>query len=143
MTLGRMIEQERQMPYVTSVERNAEQRGVEIGWKEGREIGREEGRASLLLQILTQVCGDLPAEIQSEICQLTNVERQQLIASLLDIRKVADLSNWLRTNGRSSPNVGTSIEWPGCMGSVLVVVTTSGTLKKHGNPMGVDQHTSR
>ena len=42
------------MPYVTSIERHAEERG--------REEGREEGSTRILLPILRRICGDLPQE---------------------------------------------------------------------------------
>jgi hypothetical protein len=85
-------EREQQMPYVTSVERNAEQRGLE----KGREAGREEGSAAILIRILTRVCGRIPPEVESQIRQLSIEQREVLGESLLDFHTLADLLDWLK-----------------------------------------------
>ncbi|MBW4694063.1 MAG: hypothetical protein KME27_20140 [Lyngbya sp. HA4199-MV5] len=63
-------EQEKQMPYVTSIE--------QMGIEKGREEGREEERRSLALKMLQE---NIPLETIARITTLTTAELQQLQAS--------------------------------------------------------------
>ena len=102
-------EKELQMPYVTSIERHAEERGLEQGLEQGlerglerglekgREEGREQESATLVLRQLTRKCGVLPEDVQQEIRQLSLDQRQILGEELLDFHSLADLTNWLKT----------------------------------------------
>ena len=87
-------EKELHMPYVTSIERHAEERGRE----EGREEGIELGSTRILLPILRRFCGDLPQEIRDKVQLLTLEQREKLSESALDFHSLKDLENWLEDN---------------------------------------------
>ena len=78
------------MPYVTSIERHAEERG--------RERGREEGSTRILLPILRRICGDLPQQIQDKVQLLTLEQCENLAESVLDFQSLEDLEHWLANN---------------------------------------------
>jgi len=82
------------MPYVTSIERHAEERGRE----EGREEGIELGSTRILLPILRRICGDLPQEMQDKVQLLTLEQCENLAESVLDFQSLEDLKNWLANN---------------------------------------------
>jgi len=77
------FEKEQHMPYVTSIERNAEERG------------REQGSVTLLLRQLTRLCGSLPADVEQQIGQLALPQSQSLGEALLDFQSLDDLQKWL------------------------------------------------
>ena len=81
------FEKEMNMPYVTSIERNAEARGIEKG--------REEGGTILLRRQLARVCGPLPSDVEARVGQLSFKQLQDLSESLLEFRSIGDLKNWL------------------------------------------------
>jgi hypothetical protein len=80
------LEEERRMPYVTSIERLAEARG------EAR------GEARVVLAQLAEVCGRLPDEVEVRIRCLSSDQLEQLAKSLLHFRSVADLEQWLNAH---------------------------------------------
>ncbi len=80
-------EEERQMPYVTSVERMATQAG--------RKEGIEEGRRSLILEMLEEQVGQLTAELQSQVATLDLKQLKSLGKALLKFSQVEDLQAWL------------------------------------------------
>ena len=82
------FEKEMNMPYVTSIERNAEARG------------REQGGTIVLKRQLARICGTLPSDVEARVGQLTFEQIQVLSESLLDFRSLEDLTNWL-ANARS------------------------------------------
>jgi predicted transposase YdaD len=71
------LEENLHMPYVTSIERHALQRGREEGREEGRQEGRQEGMvqgaADLLLQALEVRFGDVPTALLEKIRQCQDV----------------------------------------------------------------------
>lgn len=93
-------EEELNMPYITSVERNATERGLEQGLEQGLERGLKEGTKSLLLLQLTRVCGPLPGEIEQSVRQLSVAQLQELGESLLEFESLSDLQNWLEKHTR-------------------------------------------
>ena len=82
------FEKEMNMPYVTSIERNAEARG------------REQGGTIVLKRQLARICGTLPSDVEARVGQLTFEQIQVLSESLLDFRSLEDLTNLL-ANARS------------------------------------------
>lgn len=71
------------MPYVTSVERNALERGQRQGKKEGKKEGRQEGSLrtarDMLLEALEAKFNTVPKEIQDRI---QNLNEQPKLKSL-------------------------------------------------------------
>ena len=81
------------MPYVTSIERNAEERGLE----KGIEKGREEAGAALVLVLLKRPCGPLPFDVEQQVRQLSFDQIQALGEVLFDFKSLTDLKTWLNT----------------------------------------------
>jgi hypothetical protein len=86
----RVIEEEPNMPYVTSWERLARQEGREEGREEGRQAGILQGAVDLLRQTLEVRFGEVPASLLERLlqCQDVNVlqafHKQVLTARSLD-----------------------------------------------------------
>ena len=76
-------EEERRMPYITSVE--------EIGF----ERGLEQGQRSLILKQLQRQMGELPDALRSQIDRLSSPQLESLAEALLDFTEVSDLQDWL------------------------------------------------
>lgn len=81
-----VFEEELSMPYVTSIERNAEARGIERG---------RQGTIRLLLRLLSRSCGELPSSLQEQIQQLSTDQCLELGDALLDFKSAEDLRAWL------------------------------------------------
>jgi hypothetical protein len=82
--------EERQMPYVTSIERLAEARG--------EALGEARGRMNLMLSLLAETCGPLSDNVKGRICSLTADQLEELAKSLLQFQSLADLEAWLDTH---------------------------------------------
>ncbi|MCU0570980.1 MAG: DUF4351 domain-containing protein, partial [Oculatellaceae cyanobacterium Prado106] len=76
-------EEERRMPYITSVE--------EIGF----ERGRKEGEQSLVLRLLTRRVGHLPESLQAQVTALALDQLEALGEALLDFTDLKNLEDWL------------------------------------------------
>nr|WP_242041892.1 DUF4351 domain-containing protein [Alkalinema sp. FACHB-956] len=95
-------EEERKVPYITSVER--------IGYDRGKVEGRQEGRLeeaqrslererSLILRQLTRKVGALPDHTLDCINALSIEHLESLGEALLDFESIEDLTNWLNSQG--------------------------------------------
>jgi hypothetical protein len=84
------LEEERRMPYVTSIERLAQAQG------EAR------GMASVVLAQLSEVCGRLSEEEQLRVRSLSTDQLDELAKALLQFESLADLKNWLSAHAASS-----------------------------------------
>jgi predicted transposase YdaD len=83
------FEQERQMPYITSIERRAKQEGLQEGLQ-------HEAR-SLVLKQLTRKLGEIPSNVRSQVESLSVEQLEALGEALLDFANLDDLMNWLRS----------------------------------------------
>ena len=88
------FEKEQQMPYVTSIERHAEERGLE----KGVELGREQESGILLMRQLGRKFGSLDEKVQHDIRQLSIEQRRSLSEDLLEFQTMSDLLAWLKEN---------------------------------------------
>jgi predicted transposase YdaD len=92
-------EQERKVPYITSVERIGYDRGKEEGREEGREQGREQGAQlqarSILLRLLTRKFGAMPDRALEQLNTLSVKQLELLGEVLLDFESINDLTLWL------------------------------------------------
>ena len=86
-----VYEEERRMPYITSVERI----GIEKGIKKGIKKGIEKGERSLILRQLNRRVGEFPIALQSQIDRLSLSQLENLGEALLDFSTTADLTTWL------------------------------------------------
>ena len=85
-----VLEESLDMPYVTSVERIAEERG------EAR------GGAAVLQGQLAQICGSIPDDLQQRLFRLPLDLLTQLGTALLDFRSPDDLRAWLDAHDPST-----------------------------------------
>jgi len=84
------LEQERQMQYVTSIERMAKQEGMEAGSK-------QEAR-SLILRQLTRQVGKISDSLQAQIEALSLPTLEDLAEALLEFNSIEALERWLQTH---------------------------------------------
>jgi hypothetical protein len=77
------LEESLNMPYVTSMERIAEERGI------------VRGGASVLLVQLARLCGPLPEGLEQQVRELPIEALQELGEALFDFRSLPDLQAWL------------------------------------------------
>lgn len=80
------FEQERQMQYVTSIERMAMQEG-----------SKQEAR-SLVLRLLTRRVGSVPEFLQTQIEALSLAQLEDLGEALLEFSRPEDLESWLQAH---------------------------------------------
>ncbi|MCR4410803.1 MAG: DUF4351 domain-containing protein [Thermoguttaceae bacterium] len=86
------LEEELNMPYVTSVERIAEARG--------RAEGEVQGSLNILLRLLARVCGPLPQEVEQRVRRLPVQRLEALAEAAVDFRSLHDAQVWLDTHER-------------------------------------------
>jgi hypothetical protein len=84
-------EEERQMPYVTSVE--------QIGYDRGKVDGKEEEARSLISLQLKQKLGELSARLNDQINGLSPEHLKALAIALLRFESIEDLITWLEAHG--------------------------------------------
>jgi hypothetical protein len=83
------LEESLNMPYVTSVERIAEERG------------RVDGGASVLLVQLARLYGRLPEELEQRVRELPIETQKELGEALFEFRSLPDLQAWLDAHPQS------------------------------------------
>lgn len=84
-------EEERQMPYITSVER--------IGYDRGQAEGSRQQARSLVHLLLEQKVGALPKSLSERIDALALPQLETLAIALLNFSEIADLITWLDEHG--------------------------------------------
>jgi len=80
-------EEERKVPYITSVEA--------IGFERGIQQGRQEGQRSLILLLVEQRIGQLPDAIHDRLSQLNLTQLEALAIALLNFSTLSELETWL------------------------------------------------
>jgi len=65
----RSWEEERQVPYITSVERIGRAKGLEEGLERGREEGIEQGQRDMVRRAIMQRFGAIPAGLGTRIAE--------------------------------------------------------------------------
>jgi len=83
------LQEEKTMPYVTSIERLAKE--------EGQLQGRQEERLSMVLRLLKRSIGPLSPELEGQIGQLSFAQLGELGEALLDFKDETALRSWLAT----------------------------------------------
>ena len=73
---------------------------MEEGIQQGIQQGIQRGETSLILRQLNRRVGDLPADLQAQIEQLSLEQVENLGVALLDFTNLAALENWLAAQGQ-------------------------------------------
>jgi flagellar biosynthesis/type III secretory pathway protein FliH len=102
------FEEEKKMPYVTSVERIGYKRGMEEGFKKGFkkgfelgfELGLKKGQVSILSIAIETKFGANQDKIQSSIQHLNSEELTELGKMLFDFDTSTALFDWVRHRTR-------------------------------------------
>jgi predicted transposase YdaD len=89
------FEKERQMPYVTSIERMGREEGRQEGRQEGRKEGRQEAAVSLLIRLARKRFPGFGPEDEAAIRQRPLEDLESLAEALLDFQSIADLRQWV------------------------------------------------
>jgi predicted transposase YdaD len=79
-------------------EEATEAKGIAIGEQRGQEIGiaiGEQKTRSLVIRLLARRIGILPAELRSQVEQLSVTQLESLGEALLDFEQLSDLTTWL------------------------------------------------
>lgn len=84
-------EEERQMPYITSIEEIGFARGLQVG----EQRGEQQGEQRLILRQLNRRIGELPESVQKQVESLTIDQLETLGEALLDFEQLTDLLAWL------------------------------------------------
>lgn len=88
-------EEKQKMPYITSVERLGEERGmllgVQMGEQRGRVEGRVEGEATLLTRLLQRRFGTLPAWANDRIAKAEASSLEEWSLRILDAKSLDDI----------------------------------------------------
>jgi predicted transposase YdaD len=92
----------RESPWYIELQREGEQRGLELGKAEGKAEGKVEGKVEeaklLILRQLTRKLGALTADIETQVKSLDLPQLETLGEALLDFAHLSDLGNWLKNN---------------------------------------------
>ena len=83
-------EEDRKMPYITSVE--------EIGYDRGLNEGEAKGERSITLLLLNHKFGELPDRMVEQIKALSIPKIEALSKALLDFTSIEDLTTWLKNH---------------------------------------------
>ncbi len=92
------FEKDSEMPYVTSVERYLQAQSE----AEDEARGRARRQADLIVRILKQKCGRLPARVRKQLEQLLETAANNLCDVYGQIRTVSDLEEWLSQHAGES-----------------------------------------
>ncbi len=84
-------EEERKMPYITSVE--------QIGYDRGLQAGEEKGQRSLVINQLTRKVGSISDQTLDRVNALSSDQLESLGEALLDFGSIDDLAAWLENQG--------------------------------------------
>jgi hypothetical protein len=90
-------EEEIRMPYVTSIERNAEARGVALGEARGVALGEARGRLLMVIEILEARLGPLPADLSLRLRDLSDTDRDEFLVTFVrnGFENLGTLTDWV------------------------------------------------
>lgn len=74
--------------------------GEQEGHQKGRQEGRQEEGVALILRQLQRRCGELAPAVREQVARLPLLQLEALGEALLDFRGLADLEQWLATQGQ-------------------------------------------
>ena len=97
------LEESLSMPYVTSIERIAEERGEARGEVRGEARGEVKGGASVLLKQLAKRHGPLADDVEQRVRRLALRDLEALAEAVLDFCSAEDLRAWLDAHAAPVP----------------------------------------
>jgi predicted transposase YdaD len=77
-----------------------EQRGEQKGLKLGEQRGLVKGQATMLLRLLNRKFGQISPSLRGKVNKLSAKQLENLAEALFDLETIADLSDWLKTQGK-------------------------------------------
>jgi len=87
----RTYEEERQMPYITSVERLGLEQGLERGLEQGLERGRNEGKREAVRRIVQVRFRTMPSTLEGRLAAADGTALDQMLDRVSEIQGVDDL----------------------------------------------------
>ncbi len=86
-----VYEEERAMPYITSIERLGVEKGLEQGLEQGLEKGRDEGKREALRRIVQARFGAAPEALERRIAEADRAALDQMLDRVSVVQAVDDL----------------------------------------------------
>jgi predicted transposase/invertase (TIGR01784 family) len=81
-----------------------EQRGLQLGEQKGLKLGEQrglvKGQATMLLRMLNRKFGQISPSLRGKVNKLSAKQLENLAEALFDLETIADLSDWLKTQGK-------------------------------------------
>jgi predicted transposase YdaD len=82
-----------------------EQRGLQLGEQKGLKLGEKrgmvKGQATMLLRLLNRKFGQISPSLRGKVNKLSAKQLENLAEALFDLETIADLSEWLKTQGKA------------------------------------------
>jgi predicted transposase/invertase (TIGR01784 family) len=82
-----------------------EQRGLQLGEQKGLKLGEKrglvKGQATMLLRLLNRKFGQISPSLRGKVNKLSAKQLENLAEALFDLETIADLSDWLKTQGKA------------------------------------------
>jgi predicted transposase/invertase (TIGR01784 family) len=81
-----------------------EQKGLKLGEQKGLKLGEQrglvKGQATMLLRLLNRKFGQISPSLRGKVNKLSAKQLENLAEALFDLETIADLSDWLKTQGK-------------------------------------------
>jgi predicted transposase YdaD len=84
----------------TRVYQDAKEEGEQRGLKLGEQRGLVKGQATMLLRLLNRKFGQISPSLRGKVNKLSAKQLENLAEALFDLETIADLSAWLKTQGK-------------------------------------------
>jgi predicted transposase YdaD len=82
-----------------------EQKGLKLGEQKGLKLGEQrglvKGQATMLLRLLNRKFGQISPSLRGKVNKLSAKQLENLAEALFDLETIADLSDWLKTQGKA------------------------------------------
>jgi len=92
----KQYEEEKKMPYITSMERVGRLKGKREGKLEGKIEGKIEGEQNLVIKLLNQRFGEIEEPLIQKIRELSSKQLEELTDVWLTLANVTELEIWLQ-----------------------------------------------
>jgi predicted transposase/invertase (TIGR01784 family) len=86
----------------TRVYQEAKEEGEQRGLKLGEQRGLVKGQATMLRRLLNRKFGQISPSLRGKVNKLSAKQLENLAEALFDLETIADLSAWLKTQGKAN-----------------------------------------